>query len=270
MCKRVLIAAVAVIVGLAIVSGTRVGSHLRLWKKRATAWAEKQVTPETEIQRLRMEIERLEKQDAVFLHKVAEQRLELRDRETKLNKDKAEVAKLEKRITDLRVAVHEAKQANRGDVVYVSETYPVRDAEEQVSRDWARFQPMEAALKSQEAFVTTLRNTLNKNEEKRLGLQKTRQEMLTQLQELENQLAELRQQKTGKAAVLDDSGYSRVQADIDALKRRIAVEKEARTMQTSTGRGPIEVAEEQRERDETSAKALNERFPVGGQVAKKN
>ncbi len=52
MFKKVLIATVAVVFGLAVVKGTWLGSHLCLKWKNATAWAKKQVKPETEIERL--------------------------------------------------------------------------------------------------------------------------------------------------------------------------------------------------------------------------
>src|SRR5262245_6748008 len=44
MCKKVLIAAVAVVVGLAVVKGTWIGSHLRIQAGKARAWAKQQLT----------------------------------------------------------------------------------------------------------------------------------------------------------------------------------------------------------------------------------
>ena len=53
MCKKVVIATLAVLVGLAVVKGTKIGSYLRMAKKDAAAWVDKQVKYETEIRRLR-------------------------------------------------------------------------------------------------------------------------------------------------------------------------------------------------------------------------
>jgi len=263
MFKKVLIAALAVVVGLAVVSQTKIGSHFRLWLKNGRGWMARQVTPETEIKRLRMEVERLEKEDGAYFDKVARQRLEVKERESKLTKDQTDLATLKTRISDLRVVFQEAKKNDLKFVSYkdLSEV-ALTDVEKQIGMDFERYKPLKASVESQASFLTSLKTSLAQNEEKLFGLQKTRQEMLTQLQNLENELAELKQAKSCQACVLDDSNYGKVQKDIEALKQRLALEKVKLSLKGSMGKGPIEQAEDARTKKVQQEKDLDAEFPT--------
>jgi chromosome segregation ATPase len=269
MCKKVLIASLAVVIGLAVVANTRLGSHARLWLRGIKSSMAKQVKPEHEIRRLTMEVERLEQQDHAYFHKVAEQRIKVRELEKQLAGDPAknqkgirtELAELRTRLTDLRALVKEVKGSEKsGDhkVSYNGGNFTLAEINEQISRDWERYKPLKATVESQEAFLATMKKALAQNEEKLLNLQKARQEMLTQLQSLENELNELRQAKAGKAALLDDSAYGRVRKDIEALSKRLEVEKEALKLKGQVGQGPVEKSEATRAKQKQAEKEMDD------------
>lgn len=263
MCKKVLIAALAVLAAVAVVKWTWVGSHARLAAKNAKAWVNNQVKIETEIQRLRVEVERLDQDDRVALDLVARQRLDVKSAEDKLNKDRADLARLNKRITELRAVLKGAPEAEVQQVSYNGASYSRADAENQVNLDFERYKPLKNSVAAQERGLTALRKALDQNEQKLFSGKQRRQEMMTQLQELENEMAELRQAQVASAAVLDDSGYGKVQRDIQALKQRLAVEKEKLKLEGTLGGGPIERAESDRARREAREKEMEAEFGQG-------
>jgi len=259
MCKKLLIAGLAVVVGLVVIRATGLSSHIRLWKKQATAWAKNQVDPETEIQRLRMEVDRLERDDKLYFHRVAEQRLQVKARREKLDKERTELAVIHKRITDLRAGL----TANEGELQQVSyngASYSRADAEKQVDLDWTRYKPLKTGVATQERGLKALENALAQNEKKLFSARQRRQEMLNELQELENELTELRQTKAAHATVLDDSSYGEVRRSIDGLKQRLAVEKEKLTLEGAGFGGPIEQAEAVRAKRAEREKELEQEF----------
>jgi len=267
MFKKVLIASLAVVIGLAVVANTRVGSHARLWLRGIRSSMAKQVKPETEIRRLRMEVERLEQQDHAYFHKVAEQRIKVRDLEKQLAGDPAknekgtrtELLDLQARLKDLRALVADIKGSEKSGerkVSYNGTNFTLAEINDQISRDWERYKPLKGAVASQEAYLAAMKKSLAQNEEKLFNLKKARQEMLTRLQSLENELAELRQAKEGQAALLDDSNYSRVQKDIQDLSKRLEVEREALNLRGVVGKGPVEKADEARARQNQLEKEM--------------
>jgi chromosome segregation ATPase len=265
MCKKVLIAALAVVVGLAVIKGTWVGSHFRAWKGRAAKWARNQVNPETEIQRLRHEVNRLEHEDRVFFDRVARQRIEVRNVETKVEKDRTELATLKERISKLRTALVGDLQ----EISYNGNSYSRTDAERQVDRDFDRYKPLKKDVEGQEKYLSALRKALQQNEDKLFSLRRVRQEMLTQLQELETQLAEIRQAKNVDVTLLDDSNYNRVRKDIAGLKQRLEVEKEKLKLRGVVDRGPIEQAEAARKAREARQREIDAEFPLTPVTASK-
>jgi chromosome segregation ATPase len=266
MCKKLLIAAVAILVGVAVVKGTWLGSHLRLWRKQAQTWAQSQVKVETEIQRLRCEVERLEREDRVYFDKVARQRLDVRERETQLNKDKAELAVLQQRISQLRVALKGIEAATQP-VVYNGASYKKEEAERQIDIDWARYEPLKTNIGSQERALKALREALAQNEKTLASFHQRRQEMLTSLQELETELGQIRMAQAARNTVFDDSKYGKVQRDIQALRQKLALEKEKLKLRGATDRGPIEQAEAERARKTEREKRMDAEFgPAQGKA----
>lgn len=268
MFKKVLVASLAVVIGLAVIANTKAGSHLRLWLKDLRTSVAKKNSPEREIRRLRMEVERLEREDAAYFDKVARQRLEVRKIEKELNGDpekktkgsKTELAELKARLGNLRALVKDiqgSEKSGERHVSYNGENFTLKQVNTQIDLDWARYKPLKSQVESQEAYLVSLKQALAQNEEKVMNLQKARQDMLTQLQALENELNELRQAKAGRAALIDDSKYGRVTRDIEALKHKLAVEREKLTIKGTMGKGPVEQAEEARAKQNQREKEMD-------------
>jgi chromosome segregation ATPase len=262
MWKKLVIAAAAVLIGLAFVKGTGICSYLRTWKHQAANWVKHQVKIETEIQRLRQEVERLERDDRVTLDVVARQRLDVQNAQNRLSKDRAEQTRLHDRISQLRASLKNV-DPDVQQVSYNGSTYARAEAEKQLDVDFQRYKPLKGSVSAQEKGLTALQTALSQNEQKLFSGKQRRQEMFTTLQELENELTELRQAQSTSATVVDDSNYGRVQRDIQALKNRLAVEKEKLKIEGTLGGGPIEQAEAEKSRKAAREKDLDTEFGAG-------
>src|SRR5262245_39895180 len=150
MCKKVLIASLAVVVGLAVIANTKVGSHVRLWLRGMKSSMAKQVKPEREIQRLRMEVERLEKEDARYYDLVAKQRIQVREARQQLAKDQETLAVLRTRLTDLRGLVKDVGKSEGQKVSYKGIDYTLVKVQQQIDLDWDRYKPLKGSVESQE------------------------------------------------------------------------------------------------------------------------
>jgi chromosome segregation ATPase len=257
MCKKLGIAAIAVVVGLAVVlGGTRTLGYLRVWKCKATTWARNQVPPETEIERLKAEVARLEAEDAHHYDKVARQQVEVTKQEKSIAADKNELAKLEASIRKMRADVASGAEF----VVYSGERFSAAEVKEQLRRDFLTFQTAEESLKAKGEQLKSLKQTLNTNLEKLKALAKRREEMKSELIKLQAALAKERLAQTQSALPLDDSNYSRVQQDINAVRERIEVMENVRRLRGEASRGPIRAVEEAKEQDNNIDKALEARF----------
>jgi chromosome segregation ATPase len=266
MCKKVVIATLAVLVGLAVVKGTKIGSYLRMAKKDAVAWVDQQVKYETEIRRLRNDIDQLEKDDAVCYDRVAAQRVDIRTREGDLKNDRASLDKLRDRLQVLRTALRDAGQTEQ--VSYKGNNYSKDQVERQIDIDYDGYKQLKSSVASKDNFLKSLQKALALNEEKMSQLKQNRQVMLTELQDLENELVELRQVQAASATVVDDSAYGRVKSDIVALKKRLAVDKEKLKVRGISDRGPIEQNEQEQTRRAERLKELDREFPVNPVVNK--
>lgn len=266
MCKKVVIATLAVLVGLAVVKGTKIGSYLRMAKKDAAAWVDKQVRYETEIKRLRAEIDELERADAVYFDQVAAQRVEIRKQELALKSDSGKLETLRGRLTALRTLLREAGETQL--VSYNGHDYAKADVEKQIDIDFDGYKQLKTSVSSKGAFLISLKKALALNEEKMSQLKHNRQSMLTELQDLENELVELRQTQAANATVFDDSSYGRVKSDIAALKNRLSVDKEKLKVRGISDRGPIEQNEQEQARKAERLKELDREFPLNPVVNK--
>jgi chromosome segregation ATPase len=264
MCKKVLIAAVAVVAGLAVVSSTRLGSYARLKWQRATSWCKKQIPLEDQIARLRIELNDLQKDDDKHFDKVARQEVEVARRERELTALKADVAKQEAFIRQMRQDLASAKAREEEFVTVAGSRYSLADVQEQIRTDFVAFEAAEQRMKSREAQLKSLKRSLAVNKQKLKTLEKAREEMKNDLIRLETALAEQRTASAQSSVVVDDSKYSRLRKEIEDIRDEIAVREHKLKLRGQSTRGPIKAAQEAKERESKLDRAIDARFGNSG------
>lgn len=263
MCKKLLITVLAVAVGVGLVSGTRLGSHVRLLCNKSSDWAKKQVTPETEIERLKMELTNLARLDDSYFDQVARQKGDVRKVESKVKKDQASVAKLEAELKGMR----EALVSKTEFVSYNGQKYSREDVQKQFNLDFKQFLVIEEGVKADEQHLEALKATLKESEQKVQELATVRAKMKTRLQTLAAKLERERRLQNQTNLAVDDSRYANLNRQLDELEDRIDQMEIKRDLKGSSGKGPIRAQEETREEQQKLEKLAAERFGDKGAPA---
>lgn len=245
MWKKLLVGALAVVVALAVVKGTWLGSHLRLWAKNLGAQAREQVPPEREIERLRMELTGLKGLDERFIDKVARQALDVEKLEAQVGELKKELTHREKELK----AMHAALASKDEQVSYNGEKYPREQVAQQLKLDFVSFESDEEVLKSRQAHLSELKRSLTINRKKLSELKVVRERMATELQRVETALSEERRVQAQQDATLDDASYRKLTTEINSVREQIELLKKKRELRGVVTDGPIRAAEQQREQD---------------------
>jgi chromosome segregation ATPase len=237
MLKKLLIAAVAVVVGLAVVHSTRLGSYFRLNWHKATAWAQKQVPLETEVERLREEVSRLGRDSKTHFNAIAEEMVGVEKLEADVGRSRAGLEKLERSIQTMRTDL----KAGDEFITYGDTKYSRKQVESQLNRDWDTFKRAKSELKAKEEMLEARKGSLAKAREQLAAMQDVRRDMEVELTRLEAELKTVRLAQTRSKFHLDDSELSRVKEGIEALRTRINVERRALEVEGEFTTGRISV-----------------------------
>lgn len=250
MCKKVVIAALAVLAGVAVVRGTKPGSYLRLWCNKAAQTARDSIPPEQEIARLRMELKGLERDDDRHYDKVARMAVQVEKLERDVTGMRTALAKSESRIRKLRDEL-------AGNVEFVLHDGS-RYTKDDLRIDALSFQTAEESIKSKEQNLQAKKKHLALEQKKLSELRTVRTQMATELQRLETALAEERHAQAASESTIDDSGYRQLRKDMESVRERIDVLKKKREL-----RGEVRIStqdDQSRERDNQADKFLDARF----------
>jgi peptidoglycan hydrolase CwlO-like protein len=220
MFKKLLITAIAVAVGVGVVSGTRLGSHMRLRWAKAQDWVQAQVPLESEIERLKMEVANLSREDDCYYDRVARQKREVVKLRAKVTKARESLTVQESFIKSLRQVLAEEGQF----VVYNGTRYDRKRVESDIRSEATRFLADEKIVKADEDNLTILEETLAANKAKLDGLALRRKEMEATLLVLERELAQQRLKEESKL-IVDDGRYGKVSKEIEEARERFELRK---------------------------------------------
>jgi septal ring factor EnvC (AmiA/AmiB activator) len=262
MFKKVLIAAVAVVLGLWLVGGTWIGSHICLKANRVRNWVKDRVPPEQEIARLRMELDNLGKDDEKHFDQVARQKIDVSRQDRSVETLKKDLARRENDIRDMRAAL----AATGENVPFNGKKYERTDLLEQVRLDARAFQADEETLKCREEKLKAMKRNLSINLKKLNDLKVVRQQMATELSKLETALAEERQVQAEANSTLDDAGYQRIRKDMDSVRDKIEFLKTKRELKGEASNGPVRTTEKQRAEEVKIDKYVETRFGSNKEV----
>jgi len=255
MCKKVVIAALAVVVALAVVKGTWLGSHIRLWKQNLRTAIRDRVPPEQEIQRLRMELANLDREDDKHFDKVARQGVDLQKLEREVSLLKKDLVNRENSIRNLKTSL----TGNEEFVTVGGERFSRTDVKTQLRLSAQSFQVEEERLHSKEAQLASKRQVYEINKKKLSELKLARQQMLTDLQRLETALVEERQAQAQEAGTLNDTHYIKIRKEMDTVRDKIEVLKQTRVLKREV-QGPVRAAEERKEENTKLDSYIESRF----------
>jgi len=255
MLKKLLIAVVAVAIGLTVVKSTKVGSLMRVKWSEATAWCNKQIPVETEIARLRDEISRLGNDTKGHCQVIAEEMVAVDNLKREIGEGEAKLEKQKKKVTAMRDALNEGGNKL---VVLGEEKYPRVRVEKQLGRDFDLYKTCEAQLTAKKKLLESRQECLAKAREQLTAMQDTRRDLEVQVSQLEAEYNTLKVTQTKSKFALDDSSLSKVKEGVQALRNRIAAAQKEAALQAEFTDGPINVGDTVKAKD--LLKQIDEHF----------
>jgi len=246
MLKKLLIAVVAVAVGLTVVKSTKMGSLMRVKWNEATAWCNKQIPVPTEIARLRDEISRLGNETKGHCQVIAEEMVAVDNLKREVSEAEAKLEKQKKKVTAMRDALNEGGNKL---VVLGEEKYPRVRVEKQLGRDFDLYKTCEAQLAAKKKLLESREVCLAKAREQLSAMQDSRRDLEVQVSQLEAEYNTLKVAQTKSKFNLDDSALSKVKDGVNALRDRIAVEQKKAAFEAEFVDGPISVGDTVKTKD---------------------
>jgi hypothetical protein len=229
MCKKLVLAAVAILVGTAVVRHTSIGSLAQVWWHDAKTFAERQVPPEVQIKQLEVEVNKIDrdiKQNLSHLaaQEVDTQRLEenvaaLRDSQSKMRAD--------------IVAMTEGLKGIKGttdQVAFNGRNYRASELTRKLDHDVAKFEAKKAELRTKEKLLDLKKQALEAANDRITAMadQKEKLRVVIAKFETRQELNRLSAVRNEAGIELDDSQVARCNDLANQIERRLAIaEKES-------------------------------------------
>jgi chromosome segregation ATPase len=263
MFKKLLIAAVAVVAGLAVINH----SLVKVWWKDACHSVKRMVPPETQLKQLNAEIENIDRDIKKNISRLAAMEADVKAFENDLNGKRVRQARLRTEITALKNGL----QADNQKVVFRDETYSPKQATQRLDMAVVEFTSLKEQVKVKEQLLDEKKRTLEVAHN-RITEMKTEQERLRLVAvKLANHLELVRSQQihNQNAIDFDDSSIARChEIAQDVEKRLVTWEEEAKLLKKYGYKNENTVVEKGKSRDavlESARKALEDE--TGDKVA---
>jgi len=221
MCKKVLVAAVAVVVGLFIVKKTELGSLMNVWWKDARTSLERQVPPEVQIKQLKDEIEQIDKDIQKNLGRLAKQEADYEGLEKQVA---ALRGRQEERKTDIRAMMGKIREAGTERVSFNGRKYRPSELTRKLESTVSLFDSKKEQLKGLENLLQSKKRTLEVSRQRIDEIFTQKEELSTLVAKLETQVEVLKLKQTESAVQLDDSHLGRCKDLVSRIERRLAEE----------------------------------------------
>jgi DNA repair exonuclease SbcCD ATPase subunit len=263
MLKKLGIASAALLVGLLVVTQTRVGQKLyglgELAVNKLFTCADKSIPLDVEIDRIASEVDKLDKDIVRSFDTLA---VELRDVE-KLKKDVEDLrTNLSGRLTALDRMNRDLKKGDT-EIVYQGQTYPASRIQEKFAQDWRSYKVSEEHLKVKEKLLAQKQTHVDAIRTKINNMRDVKEQLKTELARLKTELEAVRLAQTQAPVQIDDSRLAHIRGSINEVKDRIRELQIKVELQGQVANDPIPV-EAQIEADK-AVEEFNARFGANGE-----
>jgi peptidoglycan hydrolase CwlO-like protein len=240
MCKKLGIAFVAVLVGVvALRAMPWTGSHVRLWFKELRESVRKEVKPEREIARLKMEVQRLEVDIKKQRSAIAEAADDFEDHKRAVAKLEAELSKKGERVLTLREDLKKAEKDGTTFLVYGGNRYDKATVKADLEDTFRAYTALEKRIDAEKKMLKAREFSLTKAREQYNALVNARDELSAELIELEAQLKSVRAAQTQNKTYFDSSKLGRIKEDLEKAKKRVRIMEREAAMESEPAKGKL-------------------------------
>jgi hypothetical protein len=273
MCKKLLVATIAVVIGLVVVTKTPVGSLVHGWWSDFTAYckAEKQareakIPPEERIRQLRVEIGKIKGEVQKAVDNLVKMKLDVQDLESGLppleKRRNASETDLQAMTVALEAATNQVSFENR---TYAKDSFKLKviDATQRLNTAKATLEGRRKTVESKKIAVDALDKQIRKMQEKEL-------ELNVLADNLEAKVQELKLKQMENSVAVDNSKVSECEALAKQIERLLKEEnlKAEEYVKWGLTNAPAETPREDVKTDEEVLKAAREALGRGESKAK--
>jgi peptidoglycan hydrolase CwlO-like protein len=220
MCKKLLVAAAAILIGVTAIRGNW-GHRVSDWFHKATAKYAKPESPEKQIEKLKVEVSKLTKCEDKYQDQMLDESVAIDRQKKKIADVKDNLANLDKKLAKMRADL----KTNAEFITYGPNKYTRDQVRAQFDEDWASYKACEQKLKEMQEDVDRSEKNLEMARKELTALQKLRKEMENELEQLKAELRAVRLAQAQSKFQQDGTEHARVKQSIEALRDRIAKEK---------------------------------------------
>jgi chromosome segregation ATPase len=277
MCRKLFLAAVAVLVALVVIRKTEMGSLLQVWWNDARSDWKKQIKPETRIKQLKLEIAKIDKDLKAAVDQLINRELDRNNLRDQIVALREKVAAHTRRLTGLVQMADEAQKNGSTLVSFEGRELKSGELRNQMARVRLDLQNAQTSLENKEEILKLKDDALAAADEKITKIKNKKAELEKLVTALELQLEQLQLKKVENAVVVDDTHVARAQALYEEICRELKAEelraekyqKYGLTTPTESSAAPKKDDEAALQEELNAAKALLKDKKVAGQDIRK-
>jgi len=221
MCKKLVLAVGAVVVGLLVISFTSVGSLMHVKWNETRGWMQRQVPLETQLAQLKLETESIDGDIKKNLGKLAAQEVEVERLEANVVAMKDQQAKTKADIA----AMSKALDSKETKVSYDGRTYRQSDLTLKLDSAINTYEIRKAEIKTKDQVLVQKRQSLELSHQRISEMRNKKETLRVAIADLERRIEALKLKQIDSPVDLDNSAVSRCNARVEELNKEISVQE---------------------------------------------
>jgi chromosome segregation ATPase len=218
MCKKLLVAAVAIVVGLSVVKHTQLGSLLHVWWRDARTTMEKQIPPEVQIKQLHVEIDKIDRDIRKNLGKLADAEVDCQF----LEKQVAILHADQKQLKEDILGLEKLLDSKTEKVVFNGLTYRTKELTRKLDFAVTQYNTRKSALKAKEQLLADKKLTLEAARERLNAMRDQKEQLRVIASRLETRVETLKLKAMEAKVDLDDSQVGKCNDLAGKIEERLA------------------------------------------------
>ncbi len=260
MCKKFGVLALVIVAGLFVLGKLDLLSYGKLAWHKAVKQTKDAIPPEVKIERLRVEIDKMSPDMKKYRSQIAGEMVEIAKIKDHLTEAKANLAKKEGQLKDLRAELD--KPAKDTEFVNVGATkLPREKVKANLAKQWETFKAASDSIKRQEELMKAREEALDVAKQKLEQMQAKQREMQAKVETMELELRKVRLAQQQNNFAIDDSQLSTVLSLADEIETQIQKEKTELALQKAADTDTtVQEALDRKAKTETALKEMDEFF----------
>jgi chromosome segregation ATPase len=222
MCKKLLVAAIAIVVGLSVVKHTPFGTWMQVRWHDGMAWFEKQVPPEDLIKQAKIEMGKIDGEIRRNIGHLAQQEADYRRLEKQLTELQASQKELKEDVTGMEKLLSGAKTEL---IAFNGATYRPSEMTRKLDGAISLYTSRKGEVKAREQLLDEKKVALEAAHQRIAAMRDRKEQLGVKVTQLETALQRLRERQTKSGVAFDESQISKVNDLITKLEDRLAKEQ---------------------------------------------